>query len=216
MIQPESYIRWPSVAKIPLFLSIADISGNGVIGASPEVSIRRYRETYGSSLDGWYWTGTSFTATPTWIPMTAVDAVNSPGLYTYLFDQDVIGLEHVYLVYMRSTTSPFGLHSEFHMVTNELYVPATVTDPVTVSPQTVMGQLEIVKGLLHHNGMLDKQTYTGGQLTSARLRIFDTPAHVPAVEGGSETIGLLAEFSIESAYDTFSLNKKFVLKRVYP
>jgi hypothetical protein len=36
------------------------------------------------------------------------------------------------------------------------------------------------------------------------------------VEGGSETLGLLAEFQIESEYDTGGLNKKFVLRRVYP
>lgn len=92
----------------------------------------------------------------------------------------------------------------------------TMGNPLVVDPTTLFGQLELVKALLQHNGILDNQTFAGGQLTSARLRVFDTPAHVPTMEGGSETVGKLAEFAIESSYDSYSLNKKFTLKRVYP
>jgi hypothetical protein len=79
-----------------------------------------------------------------------------------------------------------------------------------------MGQFELVKGLLHHNSMIDLQTYSEGQLTSARVRMFDNPAHVPATPGGSETSGRIAEFRITAEYDSQGLNKKYVLKRVHP
>jgi hypothetical protein len=93
----------------------------------------------------------------------------------------------------------------------------------TAGPADIAGSLDqilfdllVVKGLLHYNSMLDNQVFEEGKLTSARLRMFDTPSHIPGVEGGSETLGLLAEFQIESEYDTGGLNKKFVLRRVYP
>ena len=87
---------------------------------------------------------------------------------------------------------------------------------VSSSRAYVEAQLEIIKGLLHHNSMVDLQTYVDGQLTSARVRMFDTVAHIPASPGGNETLGRLAEFRIVSEYDGQGLNKKFVLKRMYP
>ena len=92
--------------------------------------------------------------------------------------------------------------------------PDAIVDDVIPS----LGQLEadfvIVKALLHENAMVDSQTYIDGQLTSARLRVFDDAANVPADPGGSETTGLLAEFSIESTYTAGGFNNKFTLKRV--
>jgi len=216
MSQQESYARWPTNSKIPLVLSLSDGSGNGLVGASPQVSIRRYRESYGSALDGWYWNGTIFQSAPTWFTLPPMDPVNLPGVYTYLFEQDLVGLEIVYVVYYRNTVYPVGFAVEFHIITNEVYIPSVQPDPIILNPQTLMGQLELIKALLHHNGILDKQTYVAGQLTSARLRVFASDNQVPIVEGGIETAGLLAEFSIESAYDSFGLNKKFTLKRVFP
>ena len=216
MPQQEGYIRWPSDAKIPLTLTLVDSSGLGVIGAAPEVSIRRHRETRGGPLDNYFWTGSTFISAATWLPLLEVDPVNNPGLYEYLFEQDLIGLEQVYLIHFRNTAPPVGMAVEEHIVTNEIYIPKTQPEPVTIGPQSIMGQLELVKGLLHHNAMLDNQTYVGGQLSSARLRVFDTAAHVPTTPGGSETLGLLAQFAIESAYDISGLNNKFTLKRVLP
>jgi hypothetical protein len=216
----ESYIRWPSDAKIPMTLSIVDALGNGVTGASPEVSIRRHRETHGAELDNFYWDGSDtsggFTATPTWLLMHEIDAVNSPGLYEYVFNQNVVGLEWVYLVYYRNLTDPTGFSVEEHVITNEIYIPKTQPDIVLVGPESIMGQFELIKGLLHHNAMVDLQTYSDGQLTSARVRMFDHPDRVPTTPGGGETLGRIAEFRITAEYDSQSLNNKYVLKRVFP
>jgi hypothetical protein len=217
MPQQEGYIRWPSDAKIPLTLSLVDSNGLGVTGGVPAVSIRRFRETRGIPLDNQYWDGVgTFVSTPTWLLMIEVDAVNSPGLYMYLFEQDIVGLEWVYHIYYRNQTDPVGFSVEEHLITNEVYIPKTQPDPVVIGPGSVMGQLEIVKGLLHHNSMVDKQTFVEGQLTSARVRMFDNPANVPPAPGGDETAGRIAEFQIVSEYDDQGLNKKFVLKRTYP
>jgi len=81
------YLRWPTVAKVPLLLSLQETSGAGSTGKTPEVAIRRYRETDGAALDLYYWDGVSaFQAAPNWIAMTELDSANNPGLYTYLFN----------------------------------------------------------------------------------------------------------------------------------
>jgi hypothetical protein len=217
MPQQEGYIRWPSDAKIPLALSLVDSSGLGVTGGTPAISIRRFRETRGQPLDNQYWDGAgAFTPTPTWLTMVEIDSVNSTGLYLYMFAQDLVGLEWVYHIYYRNQTDTVGFSVEEHIITNEVYIPKTQPDPVVIGPGSVMGQLELVKGLLHHNSMLDRQTYLEGQLTGARLRMFDNPANVPNAPDGDEVIGRIAEFQIVSEYDDQGLNKKFVLKRVYP
>lgn len=211
----EEYIRWPTDANIPLVLSLVETTGAGAEGKSPEVSIRRIRETHGAALDNQFWDGAAFTTTPTWHTLSEVDPVNQPGLYKYTWEQALVGLEWIYTVYYRHQASPVGFAVETHVITNEVYIPNTQPDPIIIGSETIMGQLEVVKGLLHHNSMLDNQVFEEGQLLSARLRMFDVPGNIPAVEGGSETTGLLAEFQIESEYDA-GLNKKFVLKRVFP
>jgi hypothetical protein len=219
MPSQDGYSRWPSDAKIPLVLSLADSNGLAVRGAHPEVSIRRYRETHGNALDNHYWAGLdtfAFTPTPTWLPMVEIDSVNSPGLYAYIFKQDFVGLEWVYHVYYRNLTDPIGFFVEEHLITNEVYIPETQPDPIILGSESVMGQLEIVKGLLQHNSMVDRQTYADGMLTSARVRVFDVPDHIPPTPGGNETAGRIAEFQISSSYDADGLNQKFTLKRVYP
>jgi hypothetical protein len=240
MSQHESYIRWPADAKIPLTLSLVDSFGIGVVGAVPEVSIRRYRETHGGSLDNYFWTGAVFTATPTYLPMNPIDPVNNPGIYTYLWEQDIVGLETTYVVQYRNLTSPIGFEVEIHVITNEVYIPETQPEPVIINPQSVLGQLEIIKdggtglfnsstdalhylrfdtarvlGLLHHNAIADRQQYdTNGQLLSCRLRVFDTAAHVPVTPGGTDTIGLLQEYAIEAQYTGAGALTKYALKKV--
>lgn len=225
MPQQEGYIRWPTTQNIPLVLMVVE-RGVGTTGLTPQVSIRRYKETSGGLLDNWFWDTSisgpayggvgDFTLTPAWYDMVEYDSTNNPGQYIYLFEQASIGIEWTYMVFFKNA-SPAGMTAELHMVTNEVYVPNIQPDPVIIGPQTVMGQLELVKGLLHHNSIIDNQTYaTDGQLESARVRVFTIPSQVPDTPGGNETTGLLVEYNIESEYDSYGLNKRFVLKRVFP
>jgi len=70
-------------------------------------------------------------------------------------------------------------------------------------------------GLLHRNAILDLQTYdSNGQLTSARLRVFDSPANVPSTPGGNESIGLLQKYEIAATYVGLNVVTKFTLKQV--
>lgn len=215
MPQQEGYIRWPSNRDLPLTLTLANANGTAATGKIPQVSIRRYSNLDGSSLDNYYWDGAAFVATPTWLDMSEIDNINSPGAYVYLFEQTLIGIERNYQVYFQHTVTPIGFAFENHQVTNEIFIPHPQPDPVIVGPQSVMGQLELVKGLLHHNSMLDNQVFEDGQLKTARLRVFDEVANIPSVPGGSEATGRIAEFTIESSYED-GLNKSFVLKRIYP
>jgi hypothetical protein len=240
---PDGYAKWPSNTKIPLTLTLTDAFGDGVTGAIPECSIRRYRETFGGPLDNYFWDGsTGFVTTPTYFPLTEVDSVNNPGLYTYTFNQDLVGLEYVYLVYFRNST-PKKVVVETHIVTNEIYIPRTQPDPVIMGPTSVLEQLQLIKdggtelfnpeqdslhylrldaarilGLLHQNAMVDRQLYgPHGMLTSARLRVFESPSYIPSVPGGVETLGLTQEYAIEAAYQgtgETAVLSKYLLRRV--
>jgi hypothetical protein len=88
-------------------------------------------------------------------------------------------------------------------------------DPATDSLHIMAADLSRILGLLHHNAILDNQTYdANNQLISARLRVFDTAAHVPATPGGSETLGLLHEYTIEAEWDGLAIATRYALKRV--
>lgn len=77
----------------------------------------------------------------------------------------------------------------------------------------MQADLARVLGLLHHNALLDNQVYDGqGQLSSARLRVFDSAANVPLAPGGAE-VGT-QEYAIEAEYAGFGVVEKFTLKQV--
>lgn len=79
----------------------------------------------------------------------------------------------------------------------------------------MQADLARVMGLLHRNAILDLQTYDGfGQLTSARLRVFDSPANVPTTPGGNETVGLTQKYDIAATYAGLNVVTKFTLKQV--
>jgi hypothetical protein len=227
---------------VPLLLTIVDRTGAGVPGLTPEVAIRRYKEVEGELLDSYWWDPVTevFSATPIWTVLPPYDAVNSPGLYVYLWNQSKIGLETVYMVTYRHADEPAGSATEIHVITNEVYVPKSQPDPVIFGPNSIMGQLQIIKdggegdfdpdfhaltkiganftralGLLHHNSMVDNQTYdASGQLLTARLRVFDDASNVPPEPGGSEVAGLIQEYSIEATYAGLNNLKSYVLKQV--
>lgn len=115
----DGYIRWPLASDIDLFLSLGEIDGSPLTGSAPLVSIRRYSNISGN-LDNYYWDGSSsFTATPTFLSMSEVDATNSPGLYTYKFEQSSIQQEIHYNVYYKND-NPVGFSVENHIVTNSV------------------------------------------------------------------------------------------------
>jgi hypothetical protein len=79
----------------------------------------------------------------------------------------------------------------------------------------MQADLARVMGLLHRNAILDLQAYDSlGQLTSARLRVFDSAANVPSTPGGDETAGLLQKYDIAASYSSLNVVTKFTLKQV--
>jgi len=140
----SSYYRWADTDKITLVLQLVDPSSSlGVTGKSPEVAIRRHRSSKGgAALDDFFWNGSIFVAGATWLPLPEFDSVNNPGLYTYLFEQP--GDDTVYLVYFRHTAAPAGFGVEYHLVSDELLVPAS-SPIVPILGDTVIGRLEEMK-----------------------------------------------------------------------
>lgn len=230
------YPRWNTGQDIPLLLALVNPDGSPATGKLPLVQIRRYRETHGGDLDLYCWDGAGFVASVVSFILSEVPGY--PGVYQYVFEQSLVGLQHQYLVYYRST-DPEGFAQEVHTVTDEVYVPITQPDPIVIGPDSLMGQLELIKdggtatfnpatdnlrttaesalralGLLHHNAMVDRQIFTAdGQLSSARVRVFDSASAVPATPGGNETAGLLHEYAIDSTYQDGLVNQ-FSLRRV--
>jgi hypothetical protein len=63
-----------------------------------------------------------------------------------------------------------------------------------------------ILGLTHENAFIDNTTYDiNDQLLQARIRIFESRASAQAAtDGGSETIGLLATYNMETTYEAFN------------
>lgn len=237
----RTYTTWATNKVIPLQLILQSTSGAGVTGASPEVSIRRFKETKTDVLlDNFFWNGTSFQMGEFFFTLTQVDPVSSPGLYQYQFRNDFIGIEQIYHAYYRHTVSPIGFAVETHVISNEVFVPDVLPDPIVIGATSIMGQLELIKdggdgdyditadslhdlssslgrvlGLQHDNAIVDNHIYDAqGQLTSARLRVFDTVANLPVTPGGSETTGLIFEYTFTATYVGQNLQTMWLGQRV--
>jgi len=137
----NSYYRWSTPDDVTLFVQLVSPTGVGSTGMTPEVAIRRVRATHGAPLDNYFWNGSTFVNSAVWLPMAEMDAINSPGLYTYLFQQSAVGSEWVYLVYYRHTIDPVGFAVEEHIVTDELFIPQGSPVVPVLPGDTVMGKL---------------------------------------------------------------------------
>ena len=135
----KTYYHWSTSREIPLVLQLVSPSGGGATGLSPEVAIRRWRDSDGNLLDGYFWNGSGFVSAAQWLAMTEVDAVNFPGAYEYNFEQP--GTQQLYLVYFRNTVAPLGFDVEQHIVTDELFIPAASPAVPILPGDTVMGRL---------------------------------------------------------------------------
>lgn len=97
-----------------------------------------------------------------------------------------------------------------------------IADAISSSSSAIgvaLGQMQVdlarVLGLLHRNAILDNQTYDSfGQLTFARLRVFDLAANVPTTPGGNETVGLLHKYEINASYAGLNVVTKFTLTQL--
>lgn len=235
----QEIYRWPTHADVSLRLLLLNGDGTAATGLAPTVQIRRERELYGSTLDLYWWDGAGFVDTVQKLGMTEWDATNHPGWYRYQFPQSSLGLRQQYLVFFEHTVAPVGSASETHLFTDEIFVTDGQTAPVTVTNQTVLGNLELIKdggagtfvpgnslasmsgtldrliGLSRENSVYDRIVLDQyGQPTDGRLRVFDTAANVPATPNGSETQGLQHEYRIRSTYAGQNVLESFVLTRV--
>lgn len=107
------------------------------------------------------------------------------------------------------------IKSNHEILVYEAEVATTGLTEVDGKLTVLIADLSRVLGLLHHNAILDNQTYdSNNQLTSARLRVFDSAGHVPVTPGGSEVLGLTQEYSIVAEYDGLAIVKRYALTRV--
>ena len=61
-----------------------------------------------------------------------------------------------------------------------------------------------ILGLVHENAFIDNTVFDSfSQLTSCRIRIFDSKDHAAlATDGGAETLGLVATYEMAATYET--------------
>lgn len=236
----QELYRWPRHADVSFKLLLLNQDGTPATGMSPTVQIRRERELYGAALDGYWWDGAGFVDTVQRLVMTEGDATNHPGWYRYLFPQASIGLSQQYLVFFEHAADPVGSAAETHVFTDEIFVTDGQTAPVTVTNQTVLGNLELIKdggsgafdpatdslhtmgesavrllGLARENSVYDRIVLDQyGQPTNGRLRVFDSAVNVPGTPNGDETQGLTHEYTIKATYVGQNALESFVLTRV--
>src|SRR5882724_1000982 len=85
----------PVGSSYPLQLLIT-ANGTGITGQTPTVTLQRLSDSF-------YWTGTGFTSTFTEVPLTEVDSVNQPGLYSVTFNQGIDNNPNAYTAYYNNS-----------------------------------------------------------------------------------------------------------------
>lgn len=109
-----SDFRWRTSEDATFYLSLAETDGKTpVTGSDPIISVRRHRDLAGNLLDNYYWDNTSsFTASAEFHSMTEIDSTNSPGLYSYFFNQSLAAQPYIYNIYFSSS---LGFAIETHV-----------------------------------------------------------------------------------------------------
>lgn len=104
-------------------------------------------------------------------------------------------------------TSMFSIFSDVgHTVELTPFVYSREVEQIIVmynSNDDLAALMSRILGLVHENAFIDNTVFdVNGQLTAARVRLFDSKANVQAAtDGGSETTGLIATYTIESEYE---------------
>ncbi len=138
-----SFFHHGRTSDVTLFLQLSDPATRApVTGGSPEVQIRRIRDSQsGVALDAWYWDGSTFVPTPTWLAMAEFDAVNTQGLYLYHFEQSLASANMVCLGYIRHQLPPQGFAVEEHIFSDEIRIWASTSAVPVVPGDTILGRL---------------------------------------------------------------------------
>lgn len=113
-----SYFSHDRDADATLYLKLMNpATRQPVLGATPEVKIRRHRNSItGDLLDNYYWDDSDFVVAPQWLSMAEYDGTNNPGLYIYFFEQSLVPANVVCFVYFRNIALPaIGFDIEEHI-----------------------------------------------------------------------------------------------------
>jgi hypothetical protein len=103
-----------------------------------------------------------------------------------------------------------------HSVESLLYTREAEQIFVTQSHiDDLAAKLARVLGLTHENAFIDNTAFDiNGQMTAGRIRIFDSRANAQAAtDGGSETAGLIATYTIEATYEAIGRMRQYRMVR---
>jgi hypothetical protein len=92
---------------------------------------------------------------------------------------------------------------------DQIFVTQNDVDDLTVMVLRTLG-------LVHENAFIDNTVFDHhNELIAARVRLFDSKAHVEgATDGGSETLGLIATYEMSTVYESRGKMGSYRMKRV--
>jgi len=146
--------------------------------------------------------------------VVTISEIGATGEYKTSFVPPSIGFYELQILVDFNKEIRFANYQVVPEITNTVVIETRdKVFEIATSNDAIDEQLAAALGLLHQNSMVDKFVFDGdAQLISARLRVFDTPALVPAGPDGTE-VGIL-EFEVETTYSALGKPNKYSLKRV--
>lgn len=110
-----------------------------------------------------------------------------------------------------------GFVSTSHSLVNIAEGMGNITGSVDISLASMQAMLRRALGMLHENSVLDQTQFQGGNLSSARLRIYDSAANAAAAQAASNEqppaeydTGKIAVYAINATYTGSNLKDYLV------
>jgi len=129
-------------------------------------------------------------------PLTVLDLVHkAKGRYEANWTPSAVGVySSIFIIYSDSGHTIESL--AYTREIEQIFVTASSIDDLATKIARVLG-------LLHENAFIDNTVFDAfSQLLSCRIRIFDSKTNAEAAtDGGSETAGLIATYSMDATYE---------------
>lgn len=139
--------------------------------------------------------------------------INLPSIimgYTLQGENTVLGPTHLEM-------AGTGFVSASHSLRSIAENMGGITGSVDVSLASMQAMLQRALGMLHENSVLDQTSFSGGNLASARLRLYDSAANAAAAQAASNQsppaeydTGKIAVYAINATYTGANLKDYLV------
>jgi hypothetical protein len=176
---------------------------SGVLGQTPTAEIRR-------ESDGWYFDFDAVSA-PFWKTTggskekALTERTWAPGFSSHQWDQSLYenAIQKYVVVYRNANPYPLLDIEEWVFKPGAAEIAVEVLEASLNAHYQVSGSvaeaLAIIRGLCQQNFYLDETDHNAeGLLIAGRIRLFIDSSKMPATDGGTETDGLVATYTINA------------------